>query len=151
VSTKEPQFDLKHPKGWENFRVAVDERIAAGKTAIVRFLQEHRTLSQNAMSFQLYAQIAKQSEDQGPEDVRRECKLIYGVPLMCAASPEYANYWFDTIYHLNHEQQLHCMKDWPVTSQMDKPTFSEYVDTILRTYTMLGYALADPRQASEKR
>lgn len=145
--SNQPKFDMAHTMGLENLKADAAKRLAQNKSAVYQRLSDSRTVSQNRLSFELYTLISRQVEDQSIEDVRYECKLNFGVPLMCAANVDFANDWFDGPGEQSYEKQLRAMRRWDVTSEMNKETFSQYVDDILRFYSQQGIALADPRQA----
>ena len=105
-----------------------------------------RSRDQNSMIYALYAQISAQVEDQSPLEVRNECKLLYGVPILARDHVVFQEFAQDALYNLSYETQLQAVQWIDVSSIMTKEQGTEYIDTILRTYSQQGIALADPRQ-----
>lgn len=129
-----------------NFLSFVTQMRLAGKRPIVEVLPERRSLDQNAMIYALYQQIAEQSEGEQIVDIRRECKLRYGVPIMRAGSEEFRYVYDRAIKPLDYEFKLRAM-DWlPVTSQMGKAQATEYIDTVIREYSQRGLSLVHPSE-----
>ena len=99
------------------------------------------------MMYALYGQIAAQSDDKSTLDVRRECKLHYGIGILKAGDPAFATFYDHAIKGLSYENKLLLMGHMEVTSQFGREEASEYIDTILAEYGKQGYQLADPRLA----
>lgn len=147
---------MSHPQG-QSWDITTDERfqffsqdrvmrILAGKKVVVQFVDEDRTLDQNALSFALYKQIASQINDQSVNEVRAECKLTVGVRLLMAADEGFADFCNAALKKLNYEQRLASMEYVPVTSLMGKKVFSEYLDEVIRKYSQQGLSLINPAE-----
>ena len=119
---------------------------AAGKKPTVQMLKHDRTTHQNSMFYAMYGAIATQAEDKSTLDVRRECKLHYGIPILRASDPAFCKWYDNSIKGLTYEDKLLLMTYMDVTSLFTKEQATEYLDTIISEYTKMGYALADPRQ-----
>lgn len=139
------RFDLGSDYGIEALRAFVANARLAGKRPVFELVPEKRSLDQNAMFYALYQQIATQSGDQSINDVRRECKLRYGVPILRASDPEFKALYDKCIKDaLTYEEKLQSMDILPVTRRMSKEQGTEYIDTILREYSNQGYSLISP-------
>jgi len=92
-----------------------------------------RSLSQNALWAVWYKVIA----DQVGEDIRqvkRQCKLTYGVPIMCAWDDGFRAIWDAKFANDTEIQQLYMMKYLPVTSLMNKTQGNLYTETLQREF-----------------
>lgn len=99
-----------------------------------------RTLPQNAMIYKLYSDAARVTEGETPQTIRRECKLILGVPMLRSEDPHFREKWDSNIKHtLTYEQKLEIMDFWPVSSQMSTEQESRYIDAILNRYSLDDY------------
>jgi len=92
-----------------------------------------RSLNMNALWAVFYVQIGKET-GQTPAEVKAECKLNYGVPIMCASSEEFRRVWAAKFAGDTYEQQLFMMKYLPVTSLFSKFQGVDYTDTLIREY-----------------
>lgn len=146
MSNAKPRFDLSTSFGRESLAAYNREELIEGRPVIVEQVRPRRSNDQNSLSFAVYTQISEQSDDQTIVDIRRHCKLDFGIPVLCEAKAEYAGIYHATVGQLDYERQLLCMDWYKVTSEMSKAVFSYYMDEVIRAYTQLGYALADPRQ-----
>lgn len=117
----------------------------AGKKPVVQLLPEGRSIDQNSMIYALYQQIAQQTED-GIIDIRRECKLHFGVPILRAANEEFRYVYDNAIRPLEYDFKLRAM-DWlPVTSKMGRRQATEFIDTVIREYSQRGVSLVHPSE-----
>jgi len=121
----------------------------AGKPPTVQFVDENRTLSQNDLIYQLYRQISTNVDDDSFADIRRECKLRYGIPILRSIDPEFGAIYDKSIKHgLDYEKKLILMDFIDVTSKFKKAQASEYIDTIIREYSKRGISLTNPSENS---
>ena len=113
----------------------------AGRKPTVAFLGDDRTTSQNALWNSLYGTIAAQSDDKSTLDVRRECKLYYGIPILRASNPEFCDWYDKSIKPMNLEDKLLLMTYMDVTSLFTKDQGTEYINTIITEYIKQGFQL----------
>lgn len=92
------------------------------------------TLEQNSGVWKLYALIAGTLGDRTARDVKRECKLCHGVPLLREADADYRSTYDAVLKPLTYEQKLVAMDYWPVTRLMSKAQKSAYLDDVQRQY-----------------
>ena len=97
-----------------------------------------RTLPQNDLIYMLYADIERYTEGEGIVDIRRRCKLHYGVPILRAHDEEFRKVYDKSVKPLPYEDKLEIMDFLPVTSRMKKPQATEYIETIMREYSQRG-------------
>lgn len=139
------RFDVSTDRGLDIFLDIRNGLLLAGKKAVFELVPEKRSLDQNAMSFALYKEIAGQLEDQTVAEVRAECKLRFGVPILRGANERFRAMYDKAIKDtLSYEEKLDAMEFLPVTRLMDKEQFSEYLDTVIREYSKQGIAITMP-------
>ncbi len=96
-----------------------------------------RSLPQNAMIYKLYSDAARVTEGETPQTIRRECKLVLGVPILRSEDPKFRDKWDNNIKTaLRYEQKLEIMDFWPVTSRMNTEQESRYIDLLLARYSL---------------
>lgn len=95
--------------------------------------KDPRSLDQNALINCAYADIS-QSTEEGVVDVRRRCKLHFGVPILRAHDEEFRGVYDKIVRPHAYEDKLSIMDFLPVTSRMKKPQASEYLDTLFREH-----------------
>ena len=144
MKTTGERWHLRDRFALAKFIESVKERWKAETYPTVTFLEADRSTHQNAMFYALYRDIAEQMEDRSLIDVRRDCKLRYGVVIRKAADPEWSAWYDSNIKPMPMEAKLFLMDDYPITSTFTKAQASEYIDSIIADYTRHGYALARP-------
>lgn len=132
-----------------NFVEFVSHQFLAGRPAVkVKIVPEKRTTDQNSMIYALYGQIAAQCEDQSVIDIRRECKLNYGVPILRASDEVFREVYDNSIMHnLTYDQKLLAMDYMDVTSRMNKKQGTEFIDTVIREYSKRGISIVHPGES----
>ena len=138
------RFDVSTDRGLDIFLDIRNDLLLAGKKAVFELVPEKRSLSQNALSFALYQQVANQCEDMSIMDIRCRCKLDMGIPLLCRDDATFADVWHDIEAATTYEQRLYLMRDYPVTSKMGKRLFSEFLDEVIRDYSQQGISITMP-------
>lgn len=102
---------------------------------IIWTLERKRTLDQNAGSHALYVEIAKQRGDVSPDEVKAECKLLYGIPILCE-DPEFALMWEKIAATMSYEKCLRMMDYMAVTSVMSVRQKRQYIGILERRYNV---------------
>ena len=100
-----------------------------------------RSIEQNKLQRRLIGIIAKQLGDRTPEEVRGECKLTLGVPVMRAENETFREKYDSVVRPLAYSQKLALMMeplDMPVTRLMTVKQATVYLDSIFRHYSKLG-------------
>ena len=113
-----------------------------GKKPTLQLMNADRSNNQNAFINTLYGDISRQSKDNSVLDVRRQCKLVYGVGILKAADPEFAVWYDANVKAMTYEAKIMLMTYMDITSKFNKAQATEYIDTIIKEYTQQGYALA---------
>lgn len=140
-------FRLGTAPARENFWLAVKGMIDRGQEPVATLKQRERTIPQNSMFYALYGQIAGQLDDMTAGEIRAHCKLNYGVPILCAYDPQFREMWVGRIQgSMPYEQQLVLVTFLDVTSKFDKSQGSEYIDEIIKAYSMQGLCLLHPSE-----
>lgn len=99
-----------------------------------------RSLNHNALWAVWYVQIGKEV-GQTPEEVKRECKLNYGVPILVAEDESFRRVWNAKFADDIYKQQLYMMKYLPVTSLLSRGQGTIYTETLQREYAKQSIVL----------
>lgn len=105
-----------------------------------------RSSAQNRLAQRWFSDIATQLGDQTHEDVRAECKLTIGVPILRAENEAFCASYDRTMKHLPYEAKLEAVKafDLPVTRLMSAKQMTAFMDEMQRRWTAQGIRLTDP-------
>lgn len=105
-----------------------------------------RSASQNRLAQRWFTDIATQLGDQTHEDVRAECKLRFGVPILRAENEAFRLSYDRVIKSLPYEEKLEAIKafDLPVTRLMTAKQMTAFMDAMQRHWLPLGVRLTDP-------
>ena len=120
---------------------------ATGYLEVVASNEKKRSLDQNAISHTWYTQVSVELREQSVRDVKRECKLLYGVPILRAESEEFRELYDSLVKgRFSYEEKLQMMDLLPVTSLMTKKQLSQYLETMQKAYADRVY-LEFPNEA----
>lgn len=110
-----------------------------------------RRNTQNRLSFLWYSDIARWFGDRVPEEVRAECKVLFGFPIL------QENEAMEISLHrafglMRHEEIVQLVRDLqiPVTSLMTVKQMDRYLDEVQRYFTQQGVRLTDPDELKYK-
>jgi len=105
-----------------------------------------RSSAQNRLAQRWFSDIATQLGDQTHEDVRAECKLRFGVPILRAKNEAFRMSYDRVIKELPYEQKLEAIKafDMPVTRLMSSPQMNAFMEEVQRHWVKQGVRLTDP-------
>lgn len=105
-----------------------------------------RSTAQNRLAQRWFTDIATQLGDQTHEDVRAECKLHFGVPILRAENEAFRLSYDRVIKALPYEEKLAAIKafDLPVTRLMNVKQMTAFMDEMQRHWTGQGVRLTDP-------
>lgn len=105
-----------------------------------------RSNAQNRLAQRWFTDIATQLGDQTHEDVRAECKLRFGVPILRAENETFRLSYDRVIKALPYEQKLDAIKafDLPVTRLMTVKQMTAFMDEMQRHWSGQGVRLTDP-------
>lgn len=108
---------------------------------------KHRTNPQNKLQRKWMTEIADQLGDRTAEEVRGECKLMLGVPILRAENEAFCKAYDEHVKPLSYEQKLAFMMmplDFPVSRLMTTAQTKKYLDAIHRHYSAQGIYLTNP-------
>lgn len=105
-----------------------------------------RKPAQNRLAQRWFTDIALQLGDQTHEDVRAECKLRFGVPILRAEIEAFCVSYDATMKGLTYEEKVAAIKafDLPVTRLMTVKQMSAFMDAVQQEFTRQGVRLTDP-------
>ena len=105
-----------------------------------------RSNAQNRLAQRWFTDISTQLGDQTHEDVRAECKLRFGVPILRAENETFRLSYDRVIKALPYEQKLDAIKafDLPVTRLMTAKQMTAFMDEMQRHWSGQGVRLTDP-------
>jgi len=92
-----------------------------------------RSLPMNSLWAVWYGLIGKES-GQSVVEVKCECKLLYGVPILCAEDEAFRRVWLAKFAGDTYEQKIFMMRYLPVTSLLSKSQGMIYTETLQREY-----------------
>ena len=93
-----------------------------------------RSLSQNALWAVWYNQISKELKEHTAEYIKRESKLLYGVPILVAEDVAFRKVWNAKFANDTYEQQIFMMRYLPITSLFNRGQGSIYTEILQREY-----------------
>lgn len=105
-----------------------------------------RTDAQNRTVHKWNGEIAAQRGDVTAQEVKAECNLKYGYPIMSRDDAEWDAVFSFVFRDLNYENKLKAIGalDIPFTRKMNVKQLSEYMDQMSRDYRSQGFVLTDP-------
>ena len=103
-----------------------------------------RSLDQNAMSHAWYLQVANELRENTAVEVKRYCKLHFGVPILRAENDDFRTSYDAVIRPLDYEKKLLAMDILPVTSLMTTLQLSQYCEAVQMHYIDKGVQLEFP-------
>ena len=140
------QVVIKSASGFLNFAARI---VAAGKfpvTVAVTAGEPTRRDAQNKLAQRWFTDIARHFGDVTHEDVRADCKLRFGVPIMRRDSEPFRASYDPIMKHQTYEAKVAAIKAWdlPVTRLMGVKQMTEFMDAVQREYLPHGVRLTDP-------
>lgn len=105
-----------------------------------------RSHAQNRLAQRWFTDIATQLGDQTHEDVRAECKMRFGVPILRAENEAFRLSYDRVIKPMPYEEKLEAIKafDLPVTRLMTVKQMTEFMDAMQKHWSVQGVRLTDP-------
>lgn len=136
------------------------------RTMLIRFIEgkrlpfttsitdgKHRTSHQNRLQRLWIMEIAAQLGDRTPEQVRGECKLTFGVPILRAENDAFKALYDELIKPMPYEKKVAMMMepfDFGVTRIMTTRQKTNYLDSIHRHFSEMGIVLTDPEDLKRR-
>lgn len=105
-----------------------------------------RAEAQNRLAQRWFTDIARQLGDTTHEDVRADCKVSFGVPILCAENDAFRRGWQATFAPLGYEAVRQAVKalDVPVTRLMTVAQMTAFMDAVSAHWLARGVYLTDP-------
>ena len=105
-----------------------------------------RSLAANRLAQRWFTDIATQLGDRTHDEVRAECKLTFGVPILRAENEAFRVQYDRTLRPLPYEQKLEAVRafDLPVTRLMTVKQMTAFMDAMQRHWIAQGVRLTDP-------
>lgn len=126
-------FSRLHKLGDEYFPLTI---------AVYKGRTRYRSLNQNALAWSWYGQIANWRGDMTAEEVHRECKLRFGVPILRAENPEFREVYDKHLKPIpSYEQKCLAMQLISVSSIFSTKQMTTYLDCIQREWAERGLFL----------
>ena len=107
---------------------------------------EPRRKAQNRLAQRWFTDISRHFGDRTHEEVRGECKMRFGVPVLREESEAFRMSYDRTLKHLPYEDKLAAIIafDLPVTRLMTVKQMGAFMDSVEREYRAQGVYLTDP-------
>ena len=107
-----------------------------------------RTAEQNALFFAMYTRASKTLKDQTILDIRKECKLLIGQPILYNESEKFRAGWDRYFKNEPYEIQLHLMgpnhifgaDGYPITRLFDRKQPDQYINGIIQHYPDVNFS-----------
>lgn len=124
-------------------------RLLAGRKLpmTVTFVQgSDRTTAQNRLAQRWFSDISRQLGDVTHEDVRADCKVTFGVPILRAENDAFRISWDRRFGASDYETVRNDVKtlDLPVTRLMTVKQMTAFMDEMQRYWSREGVRLTDP-------
>lgn len=138
------KFVIHDQAGVDDLRRFIAEmRLAGQRMTVTVQWGAKRSVPQNSLVYALYGTIARQLDGESVTDIRRECKLDFGCPILRADNAEFREIYDAIIAPLDdREMQLRTMDWFQVTSRMNKAQCTAFINEVIREYTARGLWLA---------
>lgn len=106
----------------------------------------NRSLQQNALLAKWYGEAAEQLGDRTFAEVRAECKLTMGVPILRRDDERFRETYDRVLKPLTYEEKLRLveMTELPVTRCFSVRQMREYMDAVSQHFAEAGVRLTDP-------
>lgn len=145
------RWHLKDQYQLNRFVEWVKHRWLENNPPTLQVMGESRTGEQNKMIYALYGEISRHLGDTSVLEVRRQCKLYYGVPILRAASPEFCDSYDRLIKkRFTTPEKLELMDHMDITSDFTKEQAGHYIDHIIEAYREKGIVLKNPKEEMSK-
>lgn len=105
-----------------------------------------RTDEQNRTLHKWFGEICQQRGDVTADEVKAECNLEYGLPIMMEADPEWAAVFGYLFRGLDYERKLKATRilDVPFTRRMSVPQLNRYMNNMQKDARERGWVLTEP-------
>lgn len=99
-----------------------------------------RSQRQNRLLHKWFREVADYRQDVTDKEVKAECNLLFGVPILCRDDDEWRLMWEYIAKSLNYEFQIKLIRrsKIPITSEMTMKQLNEYMTEMEREYAMVN-------------
>lgn len=105
-----------------------------------------RSLDQNELMWMWATEAARQRGDMESDEVQREWKLIYGVPILREEEADFREVYDKALKGQPYPVKIDAMRYLPITSIMTVKQMTRLLDTIQRECAEQGIRLTDPNR-----
>lgn len=102
-----------------------------------------RSQQQSRTAEKWYSQIGAET-GQLPIQVKGECKLMYGLPIMQTENAAWVAEWEPIYGPFDYKGRLKLFEIIPLTSKLTTKQMSNYMDAVQGVYRAMGIPLIDP-------
>lgn len=113
---------------------------------------KRRSVEQNKLQRLWMKEAAEQLQDRSAEEVRGECKLMFGVPILRSENEAFRDAYDTHVKGLPYPTKLAMMMeplDFPVTRLMTTRQKKAYLDAVQQHFLEQGVVLTDPERQEE--
>jgi hypothetical protein len=103
-----------------------------------------RSLDQNELMWLWATEASRQRGDMTSDEIQREWKLIYGVPILREEEPSFREVYDEALKGQLYPVKLKAMRFLPITSIMTVGQMTKFLDTVQRECAEQGIRLTDP-------
>lgn len=103
----------------------------------------NRSLAQNSLQWRWSVEASQQRGDMLPDEIQKEWKLRYGVPILREHNPTFRKFYDENMKAWPYEKKIEAMGYMPVTRIMKVPEMKQYLDTVQRECAQQGIQLSD--------
>jgi hypothetical protein len=145
--------------GIVKFVINSDKTMTEGDAKLYEMYKEHkhltvtvrpgqdRTVLQNNLFFAMYKRSSETLGDQSILDIRKECKLLIGQPILYADDEKFRAGWDRYFKNETYEIQLHLMgpnkvfgpDGYPITRLFDRKQPDQYINGIIAHYPNVNF------------
>lgn len=140
------QTVILHSLSQRAYARSLIERAPEGAVVNVREAETDRTLAQNRLIHRWFADISRALVGVSPADVKADCNLKYGRPILLRDDPEWQavfDYLFRTVNDEAKKKAIRVL-DVPFTRRMTVKQLTEYMNQMQQDYAEAGISLTDP-------
>ena len=139
---------IRNAEDWTKFAALIADM--EFPFCVVAVKGNDRTAAQNRLIHKWFGEVAAHRGDTTMQEVKAECNLSYGKPILMRDDPEWGAIFGYLFESLPYEKKLLAIRklDVPFTRQMKVKQLSEYMDQMQRDYRGQGVQLTDPEGLS---
>jgi hypothetical protein len=135
---------IRNAADWTDFTTFMGNMPWPFYVAVVK--GQNRTEAQNNTIHKWFGEISAHRGDTTMHEVKAECNLIYGRPILLRDNPEWGAVFEYLFKALPHDKKLKAIRllDVPFTRKMKVKQLTEYMEQMQRDALNEGVVLTDP-------